>query len=109
MAKYRLIRAAAGVVALGVAAILLGELALLLDVYRFEYEPILDLIGYIGVAWILFVNAGLVVLCWRAFLIALDELPRARITTNVFLTMWVILLLWIVQWTFMQRPLSTRV
>ena len=93
----------------GVAAALAAEIALLLDIFVFEYEPLMNLAGSEGLALLAALNVGLLVLGSRATCALRGRAHPFRIVANVVLLVWAVLLLWLLEWTFMETPLTVRV
>jgi hypothetical protein len=105
---YRLLRIIAILVALGCAAALLAEILFATDLFGFELEPLFGLLGWRGLAFILVLNLGLLVLGLRCFCwLRRRDLPLRR-TSNVLLAGAAICMLWLLEWVFMESPLTVR-
>ena len=83
----------------------------LYDLRAFEYEPLLDLFGWNGIAFILFLNLGLTVALYTCLTLLTqgsNGVDPVGILRKLFLTSWAIAALWMLEWTFMERPLTVR-
>ncbi len=84
---------------------------LLWDLRPFEYEPLLKLLGWTGVAFILFLNLGLILtlyLCVRSVLWRGSRAEPAGPFLTTVLVLWVVAAYWMLEWTFLERPLTVR-
>lgn len=93
----------------------MGLLALegyvLWDLRPFEYEPLLKLVGWKGVAFILFLNLGLILtlyLCVRSVVSRSGRGEPAGPLLTTVLALWVVAAYWMLEWTFLERPLTVR-
>lgn len=98
--------AAAGLTLVGL------ETYVVFDLRAFEYEPLLALLGWEGVAFILFLSLGLTVALYTCLKVLTQGKSRGDALgrpVKLFLVVWTVAALWLIEWTFMERPLTVRV
>lgn len=85
------------------------EAAVLADLFRFEIAPLTTLVGLRGLLLAAVLNAGLLALMFRVARRTQSVPPRLRRATNLLIGVSVLLSLWVLEWMFMEAPLTTRV
>lgn len=102
-------RLAAWLLCLGAAGFFIFEIAALVDLFGFELAALYRVVGVSGVALVVALNAGLLLLVWccRCWL-RRTTVPHARLVAGL-LAVWVVLGLWLAEWLFLETPLSVRV
>lgn len=94
--------------ALASGTLLSVELAALADIFAFEWRPLGALLGPQGLAMMIAINAGLLAsLGWAIATIRRRSLRRPRLLLGL-LSVWLLLILWVLEWMFMERPLTVR-
>ena len=104
----RLKRLLAGVVAAGLIAFVLTEVAVLADLYTFEFSPLYSMLGWQGLATIALINAAALSLLWTTIEIARGRVPRFPKSTGLLVLLAAFVGLWIIEWMFLEVPLSIR-
>jgi hypothetical protein len=94
---------------LGGISVLVFEALGLFDLFGFEYAPLLQLIGWRGVLFIIALDVGLIVFISRLLTWLRNYRPRRPLLTRLILGIWALLLLWLLEWMFMETPLTLRV
>ena len=105
-------RTGLGLFFIGGLLLLAIELYVLADLHRFEYAPLLQLLGWRGLAFLLLLNAGLVlavVVSLRGAVIASSSRRPTALVTKALLALWIVAVLWLLEWTFMEEPLTVRI
>ncbi len=102
---YKLVRSLTALAGLGFLA---AALAVLLDLRAFEYAPLYRLLGPGGIASLLGIFAGVVVLLGWAFRGTLGATPRTRWTAQAVLFGSAMLTLWALEWMFIETPPTVR-
>lgn len=95
-----------GIAMLGCAAYVAGDLR------PFEIRPLLAIVGSIGIAFVAFGLVGLAlatVLLFRRSLSAQSPAQSIPLPLKLALVAWGITVLWIVEWTFMEEPVTVRI
>ncbi len=81
------------------------------DIRSFEWQPLGELFGLRGVAFIAFILIGLAVitaLCARTAIATMQPvLPRSR-TLRLGLLLWIAMVGWLAEWVFLEKPVSVR-
>jgi hypothetical protein len=95
-----LLTAAAGV------GFVVAELVALTDLYSFEWAPLLHLLSPAGVAIILVLNCGLLLLAARAFHLWRGQPRRHHIAADLMLLVAALAAAWVLEWMFMTAPLT---
>jgi hypothetical protein len=101
-------RAAALACIAGGVALLALELFVLFDLFAFEFPALLQLGGYGGLALLIAFNIGALALIVRATCFLRDRPPPLRRTSTVVLAATALLALWVLQYLFMEQPLTAR-
>src|SRR5262245_50559578 len=104
----RLARLCAWLIVIGVALVLLAEAVALLDLFGFEFAPLFTLIGVRGIVTIAIIEAGLIVLALRALSYVLSRDPPFRPAGNVVMIVAAVTGLWVLEYVFMEKPLTVR-
>ena len=108
MSKTFYRKAIAGILVAACSVALLATGLAFADLYEFEYQPLYALLGKLGVATLLAVVLGFMLLLWRASLVLFDRPVRWNIASNALLAAWAALLILILQWMFIETPLTVR-
>lgn len=90
------------------AGVLVSGLLVVADLYAFELQPLALLAGRSGLLVTLGLIAGTGVLLMRAALGVLGRRPRRAAWVNVALLLWSLLVLWVLQYLFLEVPLTLR-
>lgn len=79
------------------------------DMRAFEWEPLFQLLGWKGLAFIFLLIGGLIVAVYQALRAGLGGSHVSSLPLKLLLGAWVLAVLWLVEWTFMEEPLTVRV
>jgi hypothetical protein len=104
-------QAALGAFAAAGLTLLALETYVVFDLRAFEYEPLLQLLGWEGVTFILFLSLGLalaVYTCLKLLVQGRTQGDAPGPIVKLFLVLWTVAALWMLEWTFMERPLTVR-
>src|SRR5690242_2576909 len=85
----------------GCIGIWFGEFLAALDLFPFETDSLLKLMGARGLITLGVLNIGIGVILWRATQVLLGHRPRYRRLGNVLLLGTTLLIFWTVEWMFM--------
>lgn len=92
----------------GVVLFIIGEVAGLSDLHSFELGALMQLVGTVGLTVIAVINVGLLVLIYRLTQFLRRRHVRFVRTSNIVLIVAGILGLWVLDWMFVETPVSLR-
>lgn len=106
--KHNLCLITAGIVCLLATIALVAESAIVIDLFSFEIRPLLALLGPAGIATVLVVNAGLIVLVLRTAGALRGRTPAWSSLDKAILAISALTLAWVAEWVFMEKPITVR-
>ena len=99
-------RAGAALCVVGCIAFLAVEIAVLVDLFDFEFLPLYELIGARGVGVIVVLNLGLIALLYRATMCWRQVAPSYRRLTSAVIVIAAVGLIGLLQYMFMEMPIT---
>jgi hypothetical protein len=97
-------------IGVGCLAILACEAYALSHIRTYEWQPLFAFFGWRGVAFTAFLSAGLIGICIWALTAAVASSARIPLLGwRIGLLAWVIAVLWLADWVFLEKPLTLRI
>lgn len=109
MARTVLTRTLAGFGAVAASLLILIQLALAADLFGFEIAPLLSMFGWRGLLFLLALNAGLALFAFLSAGTMIGHRRQVGKVSAAILLLSCVALLWLLEWVFVEKPLTTRV
>ena len=85
------------------------QVYVLLDIERYEISYLYVLIGLKGLFILFVIDVGLTLAVFHLFLITKNGTYPEGLSVKLFYVFWVLVLMWFIDWTFLETPMSVRI